>query len=243
MRQTRVYTELDLSPRASIDLDGQAAHYLLRVLRLATGDPVTLFNGDGLDYPGEITGTGSKCVSVMLSDGMDPGNESVLDITLVQAISRGERMDYCLQKATELGVNRVQLLFSERVEVRLKGTRLEKRLAHWRGVIQSSCEQSGRARVPALLEPLSLPEYLDMDHAGRILLLDPQASTSLSSIDTGQAPVNLVIGPEGGFNAKEIASACASGVEAVSLGPRVLRTETAGPAAIAVLQSMAGDFR
>jgi 16S rRNA (uracil1498-N3)-methyltransferase len=243
MRQTRVFTQLELAAHVEIDLDSPAAHYLARVLRLTVGAPVTLFNGDGLDYPGIIVGIDNKRVSVTLEAGRDPGNESNLHITLVQGISRGERMDYCLQKATELGVSRIQLLISERSEVHLKAGRMEKRLAHWRSVIQSACEQSGRARVPELAPPLSLSEVMRSVRVGRTLVLTPQASAPLATLAATSGPFRLLVGPEGGLSPEEISTACSLGAEQVSLGPRVLRTETAGPVAIAVLQSLWGDFR
>lgn len=243
MRQTRVFTGQGLSPFENIELGEQAAHYLTRVLRLTVGDSIILFNGDGLDYAGEITQTQRHLVTVSLGESRDPENESSLDTTLVQAISRGERMDYCLQKATELGVSRFQLINSKRVEVRLKGTRLQKRLAHWQSVIASACEQSGRARVPGLIAPLSLDQWLSTNDGSTRLILDPLAKKGLSSASIGAGSVSLLVGPEGGFSPEEFEHAKAMGVRPVSLGPRVLRTETAGPAAIAALQTLAGDFR
>lgn len=207
------------------------------------GASLVVFNGDGLDYHGEIAGIQRQGVRVRLGEGVDPHNESALEINLVQAISRGDRMDYCLQKATELGVSRIQLIEAERVELRLKSARLEKRMAHWRGVIISACEQSGRARVPELSAPVALPRWLKSRGASRCLVLAPQANLPLASVALGAEPVNIMVGPEGGFSQGEIDLALAEGVAAVSLGPRVLRTETAGPAAIAVLQSVAGDFQ
>ena len=243
MRQTRVYTGQGLSSFEPVELGDRTAHYLTRVLRLSVGDQVTLFNGDGLDYAGEITGIQRHVVTVMLGKSRNPDNESCLDITLVQAISRGERMDYCLQKSTELGVSRIRLLNSKRVEVRLKDARLQKRMAHWQAVIISACEQSGRAQVPELIPPLSFQQWLSSADVMGHLLLDPLAKTTLSSVSTGAGAVSLLVGPEGGFSDDEVEQAKAMGVKPVSLGPRVLRTETAGPTAIAVLQTLSGDFR
>lgn len=151
-------------------------------------------------------------------------------------------MDYCLQKATELGVADIQLLSTSRVEVRLNETRLQKRLAHWQSVVVSACEQSGRAVVPGVRTPLSLDQWLYQADKGLRLVLDPSSKNKLSSVRLTANAVSVLVGPEGGLSDEEIQQVMAGGVEAVSLGARILRTETAGPAAIAVLQSLAGDF-
>ena len=242
MRRSRVYTPQQLLPSGNLELEGSAAHYLLRVLRLSAGDPVTLFNGDGSDYQGEICQVERQCVVVRIIGSKIPGNESSLKITLVQAISRGERMDYSLQKATELGVFCVQPVTSSRVEVRLDEKRQTKRLAHWQGVVASACEQSGRAVVPIVRTPLSLCEWLSSTEGSPRLVLDPLAATRLSGLVLNGDAVSILVGPEGGFSAQEIEEVHTNGIRAVSLGPRVLRTETAGPAAISVLQAIAGDL-
>jgi 16S rRNA (uracil1498-N3)-methyltransferase len=242
MRLSRIHTKLGLAVAETVTLDEAASHYLVRVLRIAAGDLVVLFNGDGIDYTGEIVDLHHKGVAVRLSGCRSPANESSLKITLVQALSRGERMDYCLQKATELGVVCVQPLLSRRVEVRLNGKREAKRLAHWKAVVVSACEQSGRAVVPEVFPPLGLAQWLTGESDGQRLVLDPEAKTKLTDIRLENDSTAILVGPEGGFTNEELGQAKASGVTAVSLGPRVLRTESAGPAAIAVLQSMAGDF-
>lgn len=242
MRQSRIHTSLPLAAVDSIELTGAASHYLARVLRLSEGDPVTLFNGDGKDYLGEVLDIQPKRVRLKLLGSSSPDNESPLKITLAQAISRGERMDYSLQKATELGVFCIQPLISRRVEVRLDDKRQAKRLAHWQGVVISACEQSGRAVVPEVRLPQSFAEWLSVADDSLRLILDPTAQVQLSSFSSEEQAVSILVGPEGGFTDEEIAQAQASGVTAVSLGPRVLRTESAGPAAIAVLQVAAGDF-
>lgn len=181
-------------------------------------------------------------VLVRLVGSQDAGNESPFKITLVQAVSRGERMDYSLQKATELGVFCIQPVTSRRVEVRLPETRRAKRLAHWQGVVISACEQSGRAVVPEVKTSVSLSEWLACADGSPRLILDPAAETPLSSYSVVGTKVSVLVGPEGGFTEAEQEQAQAKGVTGVSLGPRVLRTETAGPAAIAVLQAIAGDL-
>jgi len=242
MRLSRIYTDRALAVAETVILDVSASHYLARVLRVSAGDPVILFNGDGIDYTGEIVDTHHKGVTVLLSGSQAPANESPLRITLVQAISRGERMDFCLQKVTELGVGCVQPLLSSRVEVRLDKKREAKRLAHWQAVVVSACEQSGRAVVPDVLPPLQLAEWLTAESNGQRLVLDPKTKTKLTDKRLEGNPVAILVGPEGGFTKEELGQAKDSGVIAVSLGPRVLRTESAGPAALAVLQSMAGDL-
>jgi len=241
MRQSRVYTPQILSSAATVELPGSASHYLSRVLRLSVGDRVTLFNGDGSNYPGEISEIQRQSMLVKLFDGQVAGNESPLKITLVQAISRGERMDFSLQKATELGVFCIQPVISSRVEVRLDDKRQAKRLSHWQGVVISACEQSGRATVPEVKTPLSLEQWLAAVDEYPRLVLDPAAVIKMSSFSITGNAVSILVGPEGGFTDEELERVRSVGVTAVSFGPRILRTETAGPAAIAVLQSIAGD--
>lgn len=242
MRQSRIYTPQVLATNQKVKLTGSASHYLSRVLRLSAGDSVTLFNGDGRDYSGEICDVHRQGVTISLMASQVSENESAFKITLVQAISRGERMDQSLQKATELGVFCIQPVTSQRVEVRLDEKRRAKRLAHWRGVVISACEQSGRAVIPDVKEPLCLDEWVKNSEGLTRLVLDPTAKTRLSSLSTTADAVAIVVGPEGGFSDGEMKDLRIGGVKEVSLGPRVLRTETAGPAAIAVLQAVCGDF-
>lgn len=242
MRQSRIFTSQPLSVAVTVELTGPAFHYLARVLRLSTGSALTLFNGDGKDYLGEITGIESKSVLVRIIDGTDAGNESPLKITLVQGVCRGERMDYALQKATELGVFCIQPLISHRVEVRLDKTRLVKRLNHWQGVVTSACEQSGRALVPEVKTPLRLSDWVATADSSPRLVLDPYTQDKLAELSIADRSLSLVIGPEGGFTDEEIQGFQENGLTPVSLGPRVLRTETAGPAAIAVLQAKTGGL-
>ena len=242
MRQSRVFISQPLLSVDTVVLAGPVLHYLKRVLRLSEGDPVTLFNGDGRDYSGRISEIQGQQVLITLAGSQVRDNESALKVTLVQAISRGERMDYTLQKATELGVFCIQPVTSQRVEVRLNETRLAKRLAHWQGVVISACEQSGRAVVPAVRPPLSLSQWLSVSDEIPRLVLDPLAENKMSSFSTPADAVSILVGPEGGFAADEMGLLRSTGVKPVSLGPRVLRTETAGPAAITVLQTVAGDL-
>ncbi len=245
MRLSRIFIPEVLTVGETVVLKGQAAHYLTRVLRLSVADAVTLFNGNGENYSGEVHEIDRQRVLISLSSKQDPGTESPLKIMLVQAISRGERMDYTVQKAAELGVHSVQPLFTSRVAVRLDDKRRVKRLEHWRGVMTSACEQCGRAVVPQIMEPLSMTDWLaddDTEHDTQRLVLDPDAGLKLSNCKIAGDSVSVLIGPEGGFSPDEIKQMAAKGVTGVSLGPRIFRTESAGPAAIAVLQVIAGDF-
>ena len=242
MRQSRIHTTQVLLSEGNVELAGPAGHYLTRVLRLSKGDAVILFNGDGNDYPGEIVDIQSQRVLIRITGSRAPGNESPLKITLVQAICRGERMDNALQKATELGVFCIQPLLSHRVGVRLDDTRQLKRVKHWQGVVISACEQSGRAVVPEVKKPLSMADWMTGADESRRLVLDPTAEKKLSDMTMTGDSVSILVGPEGGFTEEEMEQVRAAGAIAVSLGPRVLRTETAGPTAIAVLQAKTGGL-
>ncbi len=242
MRQSRIHTPQPLASAKSIELTGPASHYLARVLRLSKGDTVTLFNGDGNDYSGKIVEIHSQGLLVSITGSKAPGNESPLKVTLVQAICRGERMDSALQKATELGVSCIQPLMSHRVGVRLDESRQAKRIRHWQGVVISACEQSGRAIVPEVNKPLSISDWISGAHESPRLVLHPFAQDKLSGLSITGNSLSILVGPEGGFTEEEIEQLRADGVVAVSLGPRVLRTETAGPAAIAVLQAITGGI-
>jgi len=243
MRVSRLYVDLPLAPERTVEVDGDRAHYASRVLRLRPGTPMVLFNGDGADYAGEVANLGRGRLEVAVHARLPAAAEAGLRVTLAQAVGKGDRMDTALQKATELGAVAFQPLWTERTDVRLDGERLERRLAHWRGVIVSACEQSGRARVPDLAAPLAFREWLAVADAPRCRVLDPDAEEGLGHrpVRAGDA-LTLAIGPEGGFSEAEGAAARAAGMVPVRLGTRVLRTETAGPAALAALLALAGEF-
>ena len=240
MRVIRCFVEAPLAAGARIALPEGAAGHLARVLRLGAGDACVLFNGDGRDYDARIVSAGRKAVEVEIEGMREVRNESTLRIVLVQGIARGEKMDLILQKATELGVAGVVPVHGERGEVRLDGERADKRLRHWRSVVASACEQSGRARVPEVAGPRSLADAL-ADLPSTRLLLDPEATQPLP-LNIPDGGCALAIGPEGGWSPQDIATLQAAGFVGARLGPRVLRTETAGLAAIAALQMLAGDF-
>lgn len=244
MRLTRVHVDAPLSAGAQVALPEDAAAHLSRVLRLREGDACVLFNGDGHDYDAQLTGIGKREVLAQVSGARLVDNESPLHITLLQGIARGEKMDLILQKATELGVTAVLPVDSERSEVKLSGERLHKRLAHWRGVVVSACEQSGRARVPEVAEPQALLAAASALPAGALrLLLDPQGTHSLKSLSPpASGQLVIAIGPEGGWSPRDRQALETNGFQGLRLGPRVLRTETAGLAAIAAVQAQLGDL-
>ncbi len=241
MRISRLFTDQPLSPDDVVILEERTGHYLLRVLRLRAGDALVLFNGDGSDYAAELTERRDRA-EVRVNARLPAVAESRLELTLVQAVGKGDRMDTSLQKATELGVAAVRPLFTERTEVRLDGKRLDRRLEHWRGVLVAACEQSGRARVPELLPSLSLDDWLAEPATGLRFALAPGAERGLASVSLPDGAAEVLVGPEGGFSEAELKKLVLAGCTAVSLGPRVLRTETAGPAALAVLQALWGDL-
>jgi len=241
LRIHRIHVSQALEPETDLVIDGPAAHYLLRVLRVTPGQPLALFNGDGHDYAAEFLLPGKNVLHVKVLSRLPSRAESSLQITLAQAISRGERMDLTLQKCTELGVAAFQPLNTARVEVRIRPDKLEKRMDHWRQVVISACEQSGRSVIPEIREPLLLHEWLDQDSSVQRLALVPGAHSPLARFDVREQ-VEILIGPEGGFSDVELAQMERGGVQPAGLGPRILRTETAGPAAVAVLQAMFGDF-
>jgi len=244
MRLIRVFTEGALARGARVSLGGAAALHVTRVLRLGAGDPVTLFNGDGMDYPSRISGLRRGSVDIDVEAAATARAESPLALTLVQGVARSERMDLVVQKATELGVTAIQPVLTARSVVKLDATARAKKLAHWRGIAIAACEQSGRARLPALAAPLELSQWLQQPApAGALaLLLAPDAGRSLVATAAGARAALLLVGPEGGLEESERDAALAVGYLACRLGPRVLRSETAAVAALTVLQSVAGDL-
>lgn len=239
---TRLYCDLPLSPGAEIALPETAARHAVTVLRLQPGDMLSLFNGEGGEYRATLVAVSKRETRVRVTQFQATERESPVDITLALGISAGERMDYSLQKATELGVSAIAPLATERSVVKLAGERAGKRLQHWQHVVIAACEQCGRNRVPAVAPVQKLFDYLAaVDRNQRLLMLSPDADTALKRVAPTAAAV-LLIGPEGGLAPAEYQAAQASGFEPVKLGPRILRTETAPVAALAVLQALWGDL-
>jgi 16S rRNA (uracil1498-N3)-methyltransferase len=243
MRLTRVHVPRPLATEAEVALPEAAAGHVARVLRLRAGDRLMLFDGSGSDFHAEITEIAGPRVRARILERVEGVRESPLAVTLVQAVSRGERMDWTLQKATELGVQAIQPVLAARGVVRLDEDRGERRLRHWQAVVASACEQCGRSVLPRVAAPLELPRYLEQPrgHLRRIMLA-PDGAVPIVALADGLTGVELLVGPEGGLDEVELAAAARAGFEAVRLGPRVLRTETAGIAALAVLQALAGDL-
>ena len=238
MRLSRFFIDSPLS-LGTHSLPEAAAHYIGRVLRLPAGAAVQLFDGSGMEFRGELLEVGKKQVSVQLHEQLPGLPESSLRIHLGQGLSRGERMDWAIQKATELGVTEITPIVSERCEVRLKDERADKRLAHWRQIAISACEQCGRSVIPQINPPVALAEWLSVEAALK-LVLHPVAEPLASH----QPPATLafLIGPEGGLSDAEVEQATRAGFLPARLGPRVLRTETAPVVALSVAQQLWGDF-
>lgn len=237
----RIHTPAVLGPNAHIQIEGDAFNHAVRVLRLRAGDALTVFNGDGQEYPAHIETVERQHALIAVGTPTQPEMESPLTTTLLQAVGKGERMDWALQKATELGVTRIQPVITARSNVKLDAKRWEKKMAHWQGVVTSACEQSGRVRLPELQPVAELPAALAAVGPGLRLTLDFGGGAALPR----QAPedgVTLLVGPEGGLEGEEIASARAAGFHGWRIGPRVLRTETAPVAALALLQQRYGDL-
>ncbi|TAL89581.1 MAG: 16S rRNA (uracil(1498)-N(3))-methyltransferase [Rhodanobacter sp.] len=243
MRTIRLHAELPLAVGAELALPPQAGEHATRVLRLGKGASLVLFNGDGSDYQARICAIGKRNVTVQVLSREPLHTESPLPLVLAQGIARGDKMDLIVQKATELGVAGIVPLLTERSEVKLDPGRAQKRLSHWRAVAASACEQCGRARVPEIQPATALPAWLDMlpDAGALRLALLPEATLVCRELQFAKAGGVLVVGPEGGLGERDIAALQASGFAGLRLGPRVLRTETAGMAALASLQALHGD--
>lgn len=243
MRCPRIFFPHDLRVGTSVSLDDRALHHAVHVLRLRAGDNLILFDGNGDEFRAILKQAGSKTADADILQQVERKPESPLQITLLQAVSRGERMDYTLQKAVELGVTSLQPLWTERTQVRLNGERLTRRLKHWNGVVIHACEQSGRTRLPTLHSPVVLHDALGNAHTMDLrLMLDPGGKSGLRRLISTVRSVAILAGPEGGLSDSEHALARQHDFLALRLGPRILRTETAALAAIAALQTTWGDF-
>lgn len=246
MRIPRIHLPRPLAPGARLALDETASGHVLRVLRLKPGAALIVFNGAGGEYEATLIAVEGRAAVVTLGRFANPVRESPLEIMLAQGISRGERMDYTLQKSVELGVSRIVPLETEFCQVRLVGERLERRHQHWSRVIASAGEQCGRTRLPELAHAMPFADWLAdgaMTPAGLRLVLEPEGETALSQLPAPpERAVSLLIGPEGGLSATEIGKARRAGYRGLRLGPRILRTETAGAAALAALQTLWGDL-
>lgn len=242
MRIPRVYLDLPLSTGTEIELPEAAHNHLVRVLRMKQGFKLVLFNGDGFDYQAELSNVAKResCVRIIAADSND--RESPIDIHIGQGLSRGERMDYAVQKATELGVQSLTPLFTDRSEVKLTADRQEKRSAHWQQISISASEQSFRAKPMSVNAPLSLTEWIEQCEAELKLILHPHLELTSLNSEPRPSSVALLIGPEGGLEESEVELALQKGFKPWLLGSRILRTETAPIAAASVLNYLWGDF-
>ena len=243
MNLPRFYCREALAPGAHVELPEPVARHAVRVLRLPPGAPMVLFDGRGGEYPAHIERIERDRVYAELAAWRDVERESPLHVTLVQALQAGEKMDFTIQKAVELGVRNIVPVESRRSVMRLAGERASKRVAHWQGVAASACEQCGRNQVPLVAPLEKLDIWLARPAQGALrLMLAPDAEQSLADLPPA-SEIQLLIGAEGGLDPQEMLAAKQAGFQAVRMGPRVLRTETAGLAALAVIQALWGDFR
>jgi 16S rRNA (uracil1498-N3)-methyltransferase len=247
MRLTRLFVDAPLAPGTRATLGRSAAAHVTRVLRLKVGDAVTLFNGQGGEFSARLDGSHGGNVSVAVGEHLAVERESPLAITLGQGVARSERMDLVVQKATELGVQTLVPVLTGRSVVRLDERQSARKVGHWRAIAIGACEQCGRNRLPAILEPQSFRDFLQRGRAAATaatvrLLLSPNATLSIAQLPRPAAGVTVLIGPEGGLTAEETQAATAAGFTALRLGPRVLRTETAAIVALTMLQQAFGDL-
>lgn len=244
MSAIRIHVADALSIGSSVELAAEQARYVGRVLRRKVGDRIVLFNGSGGEYEASISHFRKDAVGLIVEDFRDVNPESGVDIRLLQCVSRGERMDIVVQKATELGVRRIVPVTSEYSVVKFDEKRAEKRSAHWRKIAIGACEQSGRTIVPEVDRPVRLRDALGdrVNADGLRLICKPGAEGFAQATDANNQPIDLLIGPEGGFSEDEYALADAAGFVPIGLGPRILRTETAAIVALTVLQHRLGDM-
>ena len=244
MRLSRVYLDSPLALNAAISLPKEIAHYLSNVLRLRVDDELLVFNSQQGEFRARVTSVTKRAVDIELLEkrraALDAAKQASLSIHLILGLSRGDRMDFAVQKSTELGVNEITPIYTEYGEVRLKPERVEKKLQHWQKIAISACEQSGRLDVPVIHKPVSLME-LSLSKSANKWMLEPSGSDALPQ-SIAENNVVLLIGPEGGFSENEIDWAQCNDFQVVALGSRILRTETAPVAALAILQHKYGDM-
>lgn len=244
MPRIRLHITGSYAPGTDLEVDADKAHYLSRVLRLRVGDRLSVFDGKGNEYTATIRSMGKSAAILRIDTPTVTQTETGLRVHLVQGISRGDRMDFVVQKATELGVKRITPVLTEHGVVKLDAARAEKRRDHWQKIATHACEQCGRARLPLIDTPIPLKSWFGNKpaHVDAELILKPGATTPLTGIAAPATKVCVLIGPEGGFSDAEFEDADAADFQPVSLGPRILRTETAAIATLAVLQSLWGDL-
>ena len=242
MRISRIYINNDLNEGIETGITGETAHYAINVLRMQNGQQLVVFNGKGGQYSAEIIGIKKGMVKVKVNEYQSVERESNLNITIVQGISRSQRMDYAIQKSVELGVTRIVPVITEFCSMQLNDKRNEKKYNHWEKIIINSCEQCGRNRLPVLENIMAIEEWLNQDTNNMKIILHPDKGTRFNEFNKKFDNITLLTGPEGGFCQSEFEQALQSGYLPVKLGPRILRTETASIVAISACQAMWGDL-
>lgn len=244
MSKTRLYIESPITSERQLNVSGERARYISRVLRLKINDELTLFDGSGAEFLANIAAVRKCGISLIVTGKIKKSVESPLTMHLLQGIPRGDRMDLIIRKVTELGVHRITPICSDYSVVRFDLERAKKRLNHWHKIAISACEQCGRNIVPEISLPMSLQEWVinNKNEQGIRLILKPNASASINSIGVSENSLTLLVGPEGGFSDPEYALARSNGFQAIRFGPRILRTETAAIAIISTLQATYGDL-
>lgn len=237
----RLHVTRPIADASAIELPPDKVHHLCNVLRLQAGDPLIVFDGAGGEFQACIACIDKHSAWVAIERHIDCQRESVLQLTLAQGIARGDRMDFAIGKAVELGACKIQPLFTQHSQIKLSGARLQKKAAHWQRIAISAAEQSGRERLPSLGNPVTLHEFLDTKPQGTCLVLSPDAHTGLADVTPASA-ATLLVGPESGLSEQEVAAAVHAGYTPVRMGPRILRTETAAIAGLAAVQALWGDL-
>lgn len=241
-RTPRIFVHDPLAPGQQRVLEGEDAAHLGRVLRARAGEPVTLFDGSGPEFAGEIVDAGRRSVTLAVGARREADRESPLELVLLQGVCRNERMDWVVRKATELGVTAIRPVLAARSVVKLDPVKVAPKIEHWRAIAISACEQCGRNTLPDILPPLPVPAALSAHPGAAGVLLEPDADGGPEALGRPQGPLCLLVGPEGGLDERERKAARAAGYRGIRLGPRILRTETAALTGVALLQAYFGDL-
>ena len=242
----RFYHSKSININETIVMDNFAAHHAIKVLRIKNDDKLILFNGDGSDYQGQVVNIDKKNVEVLINSKKIINNESNLNVTLLQALTSNDKMDWIIQKTTELGISNIQPIICERSIVKIKNDKIQKKILHWRQVSIAACEQCGRAKIPKIHEPENIIKYLEKvtksDNETKIIL-SPDATQSLNKVSPNiEQDIKVLIGPEGDFTKQELEFAIKKGFLSIKIGPRILRTETAPISILSILQYKYGDI-
>lgn len=242
MRISRIYINNNLEEGTETELTGETAHYAANVLRMQYGQPLIVFNGKGGQYSAEISGIKKSKIVIKVKEHQPVERESNMDITLVQGISRSQRMDYAVQKSVELGVTKIVPVITDFCNMQINNKHNEKKYNHWNKIIINACEQCGRNTLPVLENIMDISNWLEVDKNALKIILHPDRGGRIPGVNGQVDSITLLAGPEGGFSQKEFEQALQSGYQPVKLGPRILRTETASIAAISACQAIWGDL-